>query len=155
MVTVLQIVLIVSVISSITFIIFVYFDIDRTIKSNFSTIRSLSDEYNSKPKPSTVRSVILIKCKSALCESTLKCLLDQSVGVHDISVETDFPELLSNDIKRIVTVHKYGTAPIREVESSTIVIDIPNGSECYPYDFIEMELRKKGVTNFSIITKKN
>jgi hypothetical protein len=90
---------------------------------------------------SNKRIVIILECENGLCAKTLKSILDQSVRVDDIAVETNHPERISADEKQIVSVHKLGTAPVRETENDTIIFYLKNG-QIYDYDYIETNVIK-------------
>jgi len=64
--------------------------------------------------------------------------MNQSVGLHEIEVETVRPDRLTAESMKIITVHKPGTAPMRECDANTFVIYAENGKE-YPFDFVETE----------------
>jgi hypothetical protein len=125
-------------------IIFIYFDWDRKLKLKLTSLNSLTDIYSLKPKNKSNRVVALIKCSSGLCNDTIKTLLDQSIRLHDIAVETEHPEYINDEFLKVVSIHKPGTLWLRETDRDTIIIEIENGKE-YPYDYIENEVdRIKG-----------
>ncbi len=131
--------LVIGIVATFVFVLAVYFDLHQSIKRELSTVESLINAYKNKAVVSG-RSVIVLKCESGLCEDTLKSVLDQSVRVNDIAVETNRPDLVNDAFKRIVTVHSMDTVPIRELDANTVVIYLENGIE-YPYDFVEKNLK--------------
>ena len=135
----LQEILIGGIILSIIYIVIVYFDYDRTITMRLRSIEAYIDEYARKPKVDGQRSVVILNCPSGVCVETLKSILDQSVRVDDIAIETDNPDKIDESLRRIVTVHRPNTAPIREGERDTILIIVDNG-KTYPYDYIETKI---------------
>lgn len=128
-----------TIILTIISIIFVYFDWDRKLKLKISSLNTLSNVYGLKPKHGTNRVVAIIQCDDACSSGTIKTLLDQSIRLHDIAVETNYPENIDNDFLKIVSIHRPGTAWLRETDRETIIIKIENGKE-YPYDYIENEV---------------
>lgn len=134
-------VLIVSVIMLVGYAIVVYFDVDRSVKNELISLSSLAKRYSLLPK-SDRRSVVLLKCdESGPDMKTLKSLLDQSVRVHDIAIETDYPRSIDDETKTVSTVHKMNTCHVRECELDTVIIIAKNGVT-YPYDFVEKSLAK-------------
>lgn len=108
---------------------------DRTIKLWFSSFDTLVEQYKKKPRPKQ-RTVVIIDCESGVCTKTLKSLLDQSVRVHDISINTNHPENINPKLKVISSIHKPGTELLREPSADTKIIRLRNG-ETIPYDSIE------------------
>lgn len=113
---------------------------DRTIKLWFSSFDSLVEQYKHKPHPSK-RTVVIIECESGLCNKTLKSLLDQSVKVHDITINTNHPENVNPKLKVISSIHKPGTEILREPSADTKIIRLQNGVT-YSYDDIETEVNQ-------------
>jgi hypothetical protein len=131
--------LLLTIIVTIISIIFIYFDLDRTLSLKVSSINSLLNTYRMKPKSISNRVVAVIKCKNSLCNDTIKTLLDQSIRLHDIAVETTNPEFIDNEYLKVISIHEPDTTWLREPDSDTIIIRIQNGKE-YSYDFIENEV---------------
>jgi len=131
--------LISTIILTIISIVFVYFDWDRKFKLKMTSLNSLSNTYSLKPKSKTNRVVAIIQCNDGLCNDTIKTLLDQSIRLHDIAVETNHPEYINDEFLKVVSIHKPGTTWLRETDRDTIIIRIENGKE-YPYDYIENEV---------------
>lgn len=144
-----KILLIIGLITTVVYVIAIVTDADRYVMVNYySSMQDMIENYRKKPKIKLFdgsnpdrRVVILLECENGLCSNTLKSILDQSVKVDDIAVETNHPEKISNEEKRIVTVHKSGTAPMRETERDTIMLYLKNG-KFYPYDYIEQRVAR-------------
>lgn len=127
-----KILLIFSIVSTIVYMMYVM----------RSDVQDLFSAYMTKPTPQK-RTVVSIQCGSEkLDEDTVKSLLSQSVRVHEISVETTNMDI-SDDLKKVITIHKPRTLEIRELDSDTIIIKVENGIQ-YPYDYIEKEILKYG-----------
>ena len=130
--------LIVGIALTIAYIIAVVFNLDRQVTLLMKSIPTLAEQYKTLPLRNR-RIVLLMKCKAPVCEETIKSLLDQSVRAHDIAIEATTPQLVSDAIKPVVTIHKPNTVHIREQESNTIVIPVVNGV-MYDYDFVETHI---------------
>lgn len=126
-----QILLILSIISTIAYMLYIVFDGSRRTESMIELINM----YSTKPS-SDKRVVVVIPCDGPVSELTLKSLLAQSVKVDDIAIETSKPGEISEQIRRVATVHKPDTTKLRETEIDTVVIFVENG-KWYEYDFIE------------------
>lgn len=134
--TILKATLVLSIISTIIYMFYVMFDGERR-GMKFST---LIENYTLKPGITDRRIVVVIPCNDqTLANQTLRSILSQSVRVNDIAVETNEPNLISEEDRLAVTVHKPDTTGVREIESDTIIIFVKNG-EWYEYDFIEREV---------------
>lgn len=131
--------LVLTIILTIISIIFIYFDWDRKLSLKVSSINSLLNTYSMKPKSTSNRVVAVIKCNSRLCNDTIKTLLDQSIRLHDIAVETNNPQFIDKEYLKVVSIHEPDTTWLREPDSDTIIIRIENGKE-YSYDYIENEV---------------
>ena len=121
-----------TIILTIISIIFIYFDWDRKLSLKVSSINSLLNTYSMKPKSTSNRVVAVIKCNDSsdgLCNDTIKTLLDQSIRLHDIAVETNNPQFIDKDYLKVVSIHKPDTTWLREPDSDTIIIRIENGKE--------------------------
>lgn len=129
-----------AILLSVVFIIMIYMEWDRTIKLWFSSYDTLIQQYKLKPHP-TKRTVVIIECESGLCDWTLKSLLDQSVRVHAININTNHPEKIDDKVKEIATLHRPGTEILREPSADTILINLKNGI-VYPYDSIETKVNQ-------------
>lgn len=126
-------------------IVMVYFDWDRTIRLSLSSMKDLIDQYSMKPK-SALRVVAVIDCdegvnNGAVCNKTLKSILDQSIRLHDIAVHTNTPDKIDQELLRVVSIHTPGTELVREMERDTVVLKLENGKE-YPFDYVESQLEK-------------
>lgn len=132
--------LLLTIILTIISIIFIYFDWDRKLSLKVSSINSLLNTYSMKPKSTSNRVVAVIKCPpNGLCNDTIKTLLDQSIRLHDIAVETNNPQFIDKEYLKFVSIHEPDTTWLREPDSDTIIIQIENGKE-YSYDYIENEV---------------
>jgi hypothetical protein len=104
----------------------------------------LIEMYKQKPQSSTKRIVAVIDCDTGInlgsvCNKTLKSILDQSMRLHDIAVQTSTPEKIDKNLLEVVSIHAIGTDVVRETDNSTIVLKLKNGFE-YPYDYVETHL---------------
>lgn len=130
--------LILSIITTIAYMFYVIMDGDRRTEE----MSKLVGLYSSKPTIDDKRVVIVIPCgEQQLSQQTLRSLLSQSKRVSDIAVETTKPDQISQEDKRVVTVHKPETTKLRECEADTIVIYATNG-EWYDYDFVENKINE-------------
>jgi hypothetical protein len=130
--------LIIGLVATILYMVAVMTNVDRKLTLSIQTLPSLIEKYALMPLP-TNRVVIILVCESGLCESTLKSLLNQSVRVSDIAIETDHPENITADMRRIVSLHPTGSTRWRESEADTIVFILQNG-EIFDYDYIESRI---------------
>lgn len=124
----------------------VYFDWDRTIRLNMSSMDDLISMYSLRPKSEYRRVVVVIDCdegvnNGGVCNNTLKSILDQSIRLHDIAVQTNTPTKIDPDLLKVVSIHKPGTEMVREMDRDTLVIKLQNGKE-YPFDFIENQIER-------------
>jgi MinD-like ATPase involved in chromosome partitioning or flagellar assembly len=127
-----------TIMLSIIFLIFIYMEWDRSIMLSMTSFDDLVERYTKKPQP-TKRTVLIIDCETGLCNQTIKSILDQSVRVHDISINTNHAENINANLKKIATIHKPGTEILREPSAETVIIRIVNGN-VYPYDSIENQV---------------
>lgn len=128
-------------------ILMVYFDWDRSIRLGMSSMNDLINMYSMKPKSAARRVVAVIDCddgvnNGAVCNQTLKSVLDQSIRLHDIAVQTNTPGKIDQDLLRVVSIHKPGTELVREMERDTVVLKLKNGKE-YPFDYVETKLEER------------
>ncbi len=140
--------LILTIVFTFIGIVMVYFDWDRTIRLSMSSMKDLINLYSMKPKSEARRVVAVIDCddgvnNGAVCNKTLKSILDQSIRLHDIAVHTNTPEKIDQDLLRVVSIHKPGTELVREMEHDTVVLKLENGKE-YPFDYVETQLEMQG-----------
>lgn len=131
--------LIASIIVTLIYMVVVYFELDRPVKLKMRSLNDLIDAYVKKPTTAK-RTVVMLECDDGLCLDTLKSVLDQSVRVHEIALETSHPERVGADALRVAIVHKPGTAPMRECDAETQIFRLANG-KTYPFDFIENNLK--------------
>ena len=136
--------IILTIVFTIAGIVMVYFDWDRTIRLGMSSMDELINVYSMKPKSKTRRVVAVIDCddgvnNGSVCDKTLKSILDQSIRLHDIAVQTDTPQKIDQDLLRVVSIHRVGTELVREMERDTIVLELQNGKE-YPFDYVENQI---------------
>jgi hypothetical protein len=108
----------------------------------------LINVYSMKPKSKTRRVVAVIDCddgvnNGSVCDKTLKSILDQSIRLHDIAVQTNTPQKIDQDLLRVVSIHRVGTELVREMERDTIVLELQNGKE-YPFDYVENQIEMHG-----------
>lgn len=135
--TILKTTLILSIITTIVYMFYIMFDGDRRTEE----MSKLVGLYSSKPAIDK-RVVVVIPCDDQkLSQQTLRSLLSQSKRVSDIAVETTKPDQISQEDRRVVTVHKPETTKLRECEADTVVIYVING-EWYNYDFIENKINE-------------
>lgn len=136
----------VSIVVGIIYLIMVYMEWDRKIMLKYTPIKNLIENYPNKPSAKT-RTVLIFKCDDGLCLNTLKSLLDQSIKVDDIAVQTNRPEKFHEYKKlKVITLHKPGMETIREGDENTIIINIKN-YHIYSYDEIETIVNERGVSN--------
>jgi hypothetical protein len=124
-------------------ILFFYFDGDRKVRLQSTSFSKLLQTYQTKPHYVS-RVVGLIETDDNLDLSTLKSIMDQSVRLNDIAVQTNKQLHLDDEMKQIISIHSPGTEWFRETDRNTVEINIENGTE-YPYDFVEtmVEIKKK------------
>ena len=128
-----NVILVFTLITTIIYIFYIVSDGERYM----SSLAMLIDSYKLKPLHSS-RVVVVISCvDKVLNANTLKSILSQSVRAHEIAIETPFP--VSDEWKKVVTVHLPRTTKIREREKTTIIINVEN-DKWYPYDFLESKL---------------
>ncbi|ASZ85133.1 153R [Cherax quadricarinatus iridovirus] len=128
----------ISIVISVLTIIVIFFDIDRSFRLYFSNPGGLIENYGMKQKNPKNRTVAYINLKpnEKLNEQTIKSLMDQSIKLHDLAIQTNTPEYVDEKFKNLVSIHKPNTEQIREMDVNTIVIPIQNGVE-YSFDHIE------------------
>lgn len=131
-----------SIILTILYLIMIYFEWDRSLYLRFSSVDSLIKNYQKKPKKGEKRVVLILNCLDGLCSYTIKSLLDQSIKVDSISVQTNYPEKINPELLKVVTVHKPSTEFLREPEKNTLILYLQNKKE-YKYDDIEIMIENK------------
>lgn len=131
-----RLIIILTIVATLIGMVFVYFDWDRSVRLRFAYLPDLITMYSMKPKFTDKRVVAVIDCDDAVCTKTLKSILDQSIRLHDIAVQTNHPEKIDKSLKKVVSIHFPGTEFLREKDRDTIVLRLTNGIE-YPFDYIE------------------
>ena len=102
-----------------------------------TSLSTLIENYKSKPTNQS-RIVVVIPCfREVLSANTVKSLLSQSIRANDIAIETTIP--VSDELKKVVSVHMPNTTRIREQDAMTKIIYVEN-EKWYPYDYIENQL---------------
>lgn len=143
-------IIILTIVFTLVGIVMVYFDWDRTIRLGMSSMTDLIDMYRMKQK-SERRVVAVIDCdgvnNGGVCNKTLKSILDQSIRLHDIAVQTNTPQKIDEELLRVVSIHKPGTELVREMERDTIVLKLKNGIE-YPFDYVENQLEMRKIRGY-------
>ena len=139
-----QWVLIITIVLTIISILFVFFDYDRKMRLGMTSIADLIKVYSKKPHFSPNRVVGVIETETGVNMNTIKSILDQSVRLNDIAIQTDKPNLVPGELSAVVSVHKPQTEWLREMDRTTIIIPLQNGLE-YPYDWIESEAERKAI----------
>lgn len=138
--------IILIIISTLIGLVMIYFDWDRSFRLYMSSVNDLINLYALKPQ-SERRVVAIIDCDSGtnngeICNKTIKSILDQSIRLNDIAVQTNTPAKINGDLLKVVSIHKPGTEMIREMEQDTVIIKLENGKE-YPFDFIEQQIEMR------------
>lgn len=126
-----KVLLIISIILTIVYMMVIITGVDRFM----TPLPELISNYATKPL-APKRVVVVFECKGDLNENTLKSILDQSFRVSDIAIETKTPQLINDETKRVVTIHKPGTTHLREPDADTVVLFL-EADKVYDYDFIE------------------
>jgi hypothetical protein len=134
-----KILLIIGIITTIAYMMLVLTNTDRKITLALTSTSDLISSYSSRPSLSR-RAVVVLNCENGLCEKTLKSILDQSVKVAAIAIETSHPEKIDRLTKTVATVHQPGTAPLREPDKDTVIFYLQNG-KTYDYDYIEENMK--------------
>lgn len=137
-----QWVLILTIIATLVSILFVYFDYDRKMRLKMTSLATLIDIYSKKPHFSPNRVVGVLETDIGVNDNTIKTILDQSIRLNDIAIQTEKPNLVSDELKTVVSIHKPQTEWLREMDRDTIIIYLQNGQE-YPYDWVENEAERK------------
>ena len=134
---------ILSLVFSAIYLLVIYMEWDRTIGLNMSPYERYIEEYKFKPLASEQRRVIVLlkdhDISSPVPDNTFKSILDQSVRVNGICVQTLDPGKYKH-LRKILTTHVPDTEHISEGEETTIIIPIKAG-DIYPYDFVETMVR--------------
>lgn len=128
-----------SVIILSIYVIIIYMEWDRLVWLKLKPLEYFIEDYMQKPKWTKNRVVAVIPCKGRVSEITLKSILDQSIGLHDIAIQSNYPDFKFISANNIITFHKPGTEFIRETNANTIILHLKNGV-IYRYDEIEQEI---------------
>lgn len=139
--------IILTIVFTLLGIVVVYFDWDRTIRLSMASVNDLITTYSKKPQSDQRRVVAIIDCDEGInngnvCTKTLKSILDQSLRLHDIAVQTNTPEKIDQDLLKVVSIHKPGTELVREMDRDTIILRFENGIE-YPFDYVETQVERR------------
>lgn len=135
---ILKVLLIVGIVITAIYMLMLVTNTDREFMLSFKSTQGLIDRYSKMTNPQR-RIVVILECENGLCEDTLKSILDQSVKVSEIAVETNFPERFQG-LSKVVSFHKPGTIAFRENEADSIIMVLKNG-KIFDYDFIENSLK--------------
>jgi predicted RNA binding protein YcfA (HicA-like mRNA interferase family) len=129
-------VLIITIVITFFTIIIVAFDWDRTFKIIMTPVENFIDIYKKKPHSSR-RVVGVIKTEEPLNMNTVKSILDQSVRLNDIALESKSQRVPQHHpIIDVISWHNPNTTWLREPDSNTIIIPFKNNEE-YSYGFVE------------------
>lgn len=122
--------------ASIIYLVIIYMEWDRVIGFKFWSYESFAKGYANKPLAHPTRRVVIsyVDDGGGIPSDTFKSLLDQSVKVTDIVVQTDDQQKFDS-VKSFTTIFSPGALSIIEGDDSTILI--PVESKIYPYDFVE------------------
>lgn len=128
-----------SILFSLVYLVVIYMEWDRRLQLWLSPYDGYISEYSSKPLASDKRRVVLLykerHASDDIPDDTLKSLLDQSVRVDSIAVQTT-DQVKYRHLKSFLTTHVPDTEAITEGDSTTIIIPIKPGV-IYPYDYVE------------------
>jgi hypothetical protein len=132
--------LIFSIIITAVYLIVVYFELDRSFRIASTPLSDMVETYVKTVK-TPERVVCVIDCESedpngSECLRTVKSVLDSSVRVDDIAIQTDKPWAVNEDLKKVCSAHFRGTEPLREADANTIILYLKPGRE---YGFEEIE----------------
>lgn len=143
---------ILSILLTLVYIFMVWFDLDRTLSIWWSPLDSYTSQYVNKPLAregySTITKVIaIVPCNQGVCDMTLKSILDQSVKVDNIDIQTDFPDKFKSLINSVPTleIKPPGVDKVGERDKGTVKIKMLNGT-IYPYDYVEKVVRSYNKT---------
>jgi hypothetical protein len=125
-----------ALLSGIAFLIFIYMEWDRILWLKLANIEGLLEHYQEK-QTFPRRISLILECDEGLCLDTLKSLIDQSIKVDDIAVQTNHSENFREYKKlNVITIHAPGTEELREGDANTLIIHVDNG-RIYGYSEIE------------------
>lgn len=123
---------------SLIYLVIIYMEWDRVLSLKFWSYESFAEDYTSKPAAHPTRRVVILYVdpneSAAIPSDMFKSILDQSVKVTDIAIQTATPKKFKS-MKSFTSTHVPGTELISEGDASTILI--PVEPRIYPYDFVE------------------
>lgn len=123
---------------------FFYFDFDRTIRLKNESFQKLIETYANRPHLSTIRTapkvVGIIQTELPLDKNTVKSILDQSVRLDDLTLQTN-SIALPEELTTVMSIHPPNSEFVREANESTVVLYFKNG-QVYDYDFVETTLER-------------
>lgn len=132
-----------SIIVTLIYMIVVWFDLDRTLAIWGSSLESYAKVYLQKPSArdgcdQITKVIIILPCNQSYCDMTLKSILDQSVRVDAINIQTDFPDKFNRltDLLPMLMVKPPGVDKVGEGDKRTAKMKILNG-QVYSYDAVE------------------
>jgi len=135
--------LILSILLTMVYIFMVWFDLDRTLSIWWSSLESYAAQYLKKPLAregysNITKVIIIVPCNQGYCDMTLKSILDQSVRVDTIDIQTDYPDKfnLLRDLLTNLIIKPPGADKVGERDKRTVKIKILNG-KVYSYDYVE------------------
>lgn len=123
---------------SLIYLVVIYMEWDRVLGFKFWSYERFAKNYMAKPLAHPTRRVVILYVDPS--ESTeipsdmFKSILDQSVKVTDIAVQTVAPKKFKH-MKNFVSTHVPRTELISEGDAGTILIYVE--PKIYPYDFVE------------------
>lgn len=123
---------------SLIYLVFIYMEWDRVLGFKFWSYDSFVKGYPNKPTAHPTRRVVILYVdpseSSDIPSDMFKSILDQSVKVTDIAIQTVTPKKFKH-MKSFTSTHVPGTELISEGDASTILIPVEH--IIYPYDFVE------------------
>ena len=137
-----------SIVLTILYILLVWFDLDRTLSLWWSPLKGYTSQYVGKPLardgyPAITKVIIIVPCNQGTCDMTLKSILDQSVRVDTIDIQTDFPDKFKSlsDLLPTFRVVSPDIDKVGERDRRTVKIKMLNGP-VYPYDYVERKVSR-------------
>lgn len=129
---------------------------DRVLGFKFWSYDSFVKDYANKPSAHPTRRVVILYIDSIesndIPSDMFKSILDQSVKVDDIAIQTTNPQKFKH-MKNFTSTHVPGTEFISEGDASTILI--PVVMKIYPYDFVEQAVLAHTRNNPIEVQKEN
>ncbi len=140
--------LILSIVLTLVYIFMVWFDLDRTLNIWWSSLERYTSHYLKKPLArqgysSIIKVVIIIPCNQSYCDMTLKSILDQSVQVDAINIQTDYPDKFNNirNLLPNLMIKQPAVDMVGERDKRIVKIKLLNG-KVYSYDFVESFIKQ-------------